>query len=1121
MRKIALSSMKGRKKDTFILSSVIILSFLFIVVATVFHASSERTKYEQKVAMFGAWDLAYYNGDEEIQNRLLELDDVKKVGVSRVIGKSSTCGTVGTINKDLLDLGSFHVYEGRMPEGDDEIALELNQLRQFPVDIKVGDIIPVRIDFSLINRGEKEVYLEQKHRIMSVIKEIASELGMTKEEDLAWLYEKYSSEYRRNTQSLESYNGTQIGIKTNYLYKFINLDLNGEESNINHEFENVLKYGSIISQKADITRNMVVTGIFQTYSNLWDKKHHSLANAFITENAGEYFIEKGFLLSEEADTSKYNTPYHLFIDSVDSPENFLNKYNDDFKQLMINSYLYSYEEDNTENTLTYGILISLFIATIFIVFLIYFTQMKRRSRRIALLKSIGGTNGQIGKILFWEVLYLLLLTIPIGVISGIGIGRIILIITNKYGKTSLSFYIDYRLTMLGVLIGILAIFASILAPTIISMRIPLTGTISEPPKRKKALIRIKNNKTKKKDLNKKKTTVKANRIIKQVDLDMKIQTFGKISFKNIKYHKGKHLLTLGLYTITITVLLGSIFLSYLFFGDYINNIIVTGKPSYGFEVNYGLTRREIVDFTESLYSIEGIINVDIFKGGEHAFLWYEGIEDNKQLSIFKQILPTDLIKEHFGEADHYVNLHEENEHLVRNAIVTNIYGIDVDTSIYKKFENAITKGSLNKDRFEAGDEVILLLPIYKEMEQDIIEIDTKHDKDSLSGIEYKNTYDTFYDTPYSKHHYVQGEVVQIGDIRNITIPVYKKFKREFRIFDTEKLNTVNVKEILEGTEQKNRMKTLLEYNKIYDITYDFRKREYYILGNDIEVGDKIYLTIPTEHYRNDVKINDVVFNDIKIGAIIHFFPEKGIWPFADTIENPVIIGSYNLTEKLYPSTVTGKGRMTNSVLQIKVKNLTPTRYGKSWIYIKTNNRKFDSQSLVNLQKRARENGFKLHEYKEINDIVYKKAFNFTLIIAILGISVAVITSIILYNTSLSKLEQERERIGTFQALGVTKEQFEKQYLILGSIYGLISLVISHLILIIAIMLTSIGKSTPSLMNSSQYIKYIIKNQLWLYPWIAHIGISIVFLIVTILTYYLPLRKIIDKQPIDNIRNLGR
>ncbi len=244
------------------------------------------------------------------------------------------------------------------------------------------------------------------------------------------------------------------------------------------QFENTTKQGSITSQKAYITRDMVVTGIVQTYSNLWDKSHYSVANAFITENTAKYLIEDGYLLSKEADTSMFKTPYNLFIDTKLSPEDFSNKYKDDFQKLRINSYLYSEIEGSTENTLAYDILLSVFLATIFSVFLIYFTQMRRRTRRIALLKSIGATNDQIGKLLFLEVCYLLVITIPIGVVSGIGIGKLVLFIINKYGETELNFHIDYRLTALGVLIGVLAIFISMSASMIMSMKIPLIGTIS-------------------------------------------------------------------------------------------------------------------------------------------------------------------------------------------------------------------------------------------------------------------------------------------------------------------------------------------------------------------------------------------------------------------------------------------------------------------------------------------------------------------------------------------------------------------------------------------------------------------------------------------------------------------
>jgi len=68
LRKIAISGTKGRKKDTFIFAFLVCLSFIFTVLATVFHASSEGTKLEQRTAMFGSWDAAYLDvGEENIQ----------------------------------------------------------------------------------------------------------------------------------------------------------------------------------------------------------------------------------------------------------------------------------------------------------------------------------------------------------------------------------------------------------------------------------------------------------------------------------------------------------------------------------------------------------------------------------------------------------------------------------------------------------------------------------------------------------------------------------------------------------------------------------------------------------------------------------------------------------------------------------------------------------------------------------------------------------------------------------------------------------------------------------------------------------------------------------------------
>lgn len=1072
MRKIALSGMKGRKKDTFLLSFVIILSFIFIITATIFHASSEETKLEQRIAMFGSWEAAYLDGNEDMQKKFLDTGDIDKLGVSRLLGKSSTLGTVGTINKELLDMGYFQMYEGRMPENDNEIALELNQLSYFPRDIKVGDTVPIEVAITISERPWEEAAKEQVYRVIPEIEERFAKSGIKvniaedmekydkwweeasekisqgieiKEEDMPrnwfWdIYYRYARGYGRNEQSLESFNNTKVIIKTSYVQMFLpdwdNYDDIRRYTKLVRPIEEIDEIEevpenieidpetlSMISQKAYITRNMVVSGIIQNYSDAWDIGDKPVANAFVTEEAGKLFIEEGFLQTKEIEVSDYKAPLNLFIGSNIGSKEFFNKYENKFEDLIRNTYAYPDITGSTEATLTYGILAAIFVATIFAVFQIYLTQTKRRTRRMALLKSIGGTNGQIAKILLWELMFLLIITIPISIILGVGISKFVLLLMNKYGNTVLNFHINYKLSTLGLGVGIFAVFIGMLLPMIMSMKVPLTGTISKPPKHKKIIVK---GRTKQ----------------KSVDLDMRIQSFRKISIKNIRYNKGKYLLTASLYTITTTILLGSIFLCFIFFGDYIDNVIMTDKPSYGFELDYGMRKRAIPEFVEKIYDIEGVSRVELYKAGEHAYLWYEGIENNILFSTFKGLLPHSYIDEHFGINDlDYVNLNGDNKHLIEDAVVANIYGIDTEDTLYKKFENALTIGSLNKEKFESGKEVILMMPIYEKMESD------------------------------------------------------------------DDSNTESLENIILNTEQKNRMGKLLKNSNKFNITYDFRYKDEYLKDNSISIGQKIHLTVPTENLEGDNKTNDVRFNEVTVAGIIYYFPEKGIWPFADTVENPVVVGSYNFIGDVYPSTVMGIGNMSPNQLRYLIERLMPTRYGKTWVYIYEDKKADDVEVGVNIKRIAREDSIKLNNYKEGNKKLFSKAFNISAIITILGISVAVITLIILYNTTLSKLEQERERIGTFQALGVTGQQFKKLYLFTGIGYGIVALVISHILLGIAALVTSlgIGRAEP----------------LWLYPWNIHILVSIIIFIVTVMTYYLPIRKILGNQPIDNIRNLGR
>lgn len=1065
MRKIALSGMKGRKKDTFLLSFVVALSFIFIILATIFHASSEETKLQQRTAMFGSWEASYLNGDLEVVEKLQGKKEVDKLGVSRILGKSSTLGVVGTINKDLEDLGAFTMYEGRMPEKDNEIALELNQLSYFNKDIKVGDTVPMEIVIPIYWRPEEEAIKERIYEIIPEIEEkwgfkglrweidnyeyrlmdyIEREMkGELTQYDNPWIkysnpiwsiYYNYARGYKRNEQSLESFQDTKVVIKTSYSQVFVTEGFDyrwgftpggeappTEEEDPAEPKEVKPEELSMISQDAHITRDMIVTGIIQNYSNQWDVGDEPVANAFVTEEGGKAFIENGFLLTEEIEVTGYETPLNIFIGTNIPSKDFYDTYENEFEGLIRNTYAYPDITGSTESTLTYGILVAIFLATIFAVFQIYLTQTRRRTRRIALLKSIGAVGGQIAKVLLWEVVYLLLLVLPISIVFGLGISKLVLFFMNKYGNTVLNFHIYYRLTLFGIGLGVMAVFIGMLFPMIMSMRVPLTGNISKPVR--------------------KKSLVKGKLKTKAVSLDMKIQSFRRISIKNIRYNKGKTLLTAGLYTITTSVLLGSIYLCFIFFGDYIDDVIITNKPSYGYEFNHALTNRSIPEFLDSIYEVDGISRVELYKAGEHAYLWHENIDKNEIYPVFKEILPHSLVKEHFGINDtKYVNLNDDNIHLVKDAVVTNIYGIDPEEPLFNKFKDSLTVGSLNKEKFQSGEEVILLIPIYEK---------------------------------------INGE---------------------------NKTNEIT-EEIILSTNQKNRMEKLLRNSNNFNMTYDFRYKENYAKDESISVGDTIHLTVPTENVDGDMKTNDVRFIQTNVAGIIYYFPEKGIWPFMETVENPVIVGSYGFLGKTHPATVMGKGNISSSLLEYLMTYMVPTKYGKTLVYIYEDNKADEVELDVNINRIARENEVKLTNYKEENKQIFGKAFNISAIITILGLSVAIITLIILYNTTLSKLEQERERIGTFQALGVTGQQFKRLYLFTGMGYGLLALIISHILLATAVLLTSLNTGRT--------------NTLWLYPWKVHIAISIITFSIILMTYYLPIRKIIRNQPIDNIRNLSR
>lgn len=1071
MKDIAKSGLKGRKKDTFLIKIVVILAFIFIVTSTIYQSSIEKTKAEQQFDLYGQWHAAYLGGNEDILEKLKKEPEVDDIGISLIVGEYSNCGAVGTFNQELLDMGRFSLYKGRYPEKADEIMLELNQMSNMNLDLEVGQKVNVNIEITTIDKDVGPY-------IMKLNKEY---------------YEKglYPDYLQHHETPFENIGDIVVVVSNDYFfyYPFQDQDISPEQ---------IREKGCLHNQKVILKKEFTVTGILESYTDKWDLDGHVAANAFITEEAGNMFKDALYKTTIE-DFSDYEFDYNIFLQSNSLQENLYSQLASDYpnrvkdeeerveginywfwmslygatdeevekaleasekwiaerkpeewedkslegsdiigtkmevdtSNFRKNTFSYPDTKGTTEYVLALTVIAIIFIATALAIFQIFLTQMKRRSRKIVLLKSIGATKSQIVEMLLYEGLYFLRSGLFIGIPVGFGASALIIFFMNKFGGRNLRFYISPQLFILGIISGILALFIGMVIPTIYAVNIPLVGTMEKPPKH--------------------------NKIKKKKDRNVKRQTFSYINKRYFKLNKGKALISFGISLIAIIILLSTIFLSFSSFDNYKETVVANNRPDYAMEAIFGEREKMIPVMEKELKAIDGVKSTETYKIGKQLLIWYDGIENNELLNAFENLLPNRLLISHFSKYNKKIE--EEPEH-ISNAFYTKIYAINGKGSQFDKYNSLLTEGNLDREKFISGDEIILLVPMY---------------------------------FPGNK---------------NIATDSFSE------------------KQVITSTNEDNRMKWLFKNSGIYDITYDIRYKDHYIKQNYIKPGDTVYISANKEAIMDAggqiIEEFFYISKEVKVGGIIHYLPKEGLWPFSYSVPPYVVISSIDGMEYLYPKSKFGLGKLDNiEHLEDMINLIYPYSYGRTVFHIYTNSKQKDVLLDAELLSYANEKGYTIYNYKNSNSELYYEALNNTIIITLLGITAAAIALIILYNTTVSKMEQDRNRIGILQALGVSREEFSHHYLKTGILVGILTLIIAHVILILVLYFTSAGTMGQFSLTFTEYMKDIFAYRLWLYPWPLHITVCIIYFILSVLVNYLPSRSITNKYPVDNIRSLAR
>lgn len=351
-------------------------------------------------------------------------------------------------------------------------------------------------------------------------------------------------------------------------------------------------------------------------------------------------------------TPTYSTDIIQTLNSSDEIGNIESKY--EFNQKLLTIYGLIDVEITEENyspicraRVNYSYVLDVIVIVILVAFSILFITIlynaflitiNERKKEYAILNSVGGTEGQILKIIFLEAIIMGIIGILIGgLISFLSANIILKLLNNILVDTGyfIELIFDIKYMVLGLLIIIINIY---LAAVIPSVKASTTSVIQD----------IRNNKQIK---YKRKNTI----------LEKILPVEGKMAIKNIKRNRNKYRLIIILLVICMT--------SYIVVSTYINY----EKATAGLVNEYDVDAKINLDSTLNNIDYKSILNdYEIIYGSKLEYMEY------KMMGIFALVEPEEAIIK-----NDIATTYEDNKKSMKMVLV----GLDDKT--YSKYINKL------------------------------------------------------------------------------------------------------------------------------------------------------------------------------------------------------------------------------------------------------------------------------------------------------------------------------------------------------------------------------------------------------------------------------------------------
>ncbi|MBR3953730.1 MAG: ABC transporter permease [Oscillospiraceae bacterium] len=675
----------------------------------------------------------------------------------------------------------------------------------------------------------------------------------------------------------------------------------------------------------------------------------------------ENFIEGDFSVSG----MEFANPNHIFS----SGENEQG----DYDIFMVNRFAYPASSESGNKTLTLVTLI-LFVTTVCSVFQIFFTQVKKRLRRVVLMKSIGAENGQIGKMYFWEFFIFWISALPVGIIFGLGGAFLSTSALEKIQNREIIFSVDPAIFALSLAAGTLALILGMIVPVIMAVGVPLTGRTSH----KKPLA------PPKKDIR---------------------QNFFNVTLRGLFANKSKTFGSSALCVFMGLIMIICIFIGFRFLNPYREAVQRDGKPEYLLQSSFAMSNRQLEEYMAKIEELGICDSVSVFRFCGEAVIplsnapksiLLETAFPGKGLSVFTNS----------GVSGYPVSL----------------YSLGSDSELFGKLQNAVTEGTLDAKKFDSGEEILLLVPLYNKTEP-------AENSEGLFGWE---------------------NLPELG--------IETSFYSEFR--------------------------------NIYE--HD----------SAAEAGKEITLAAETRSPKEAYYSYEYAQQNFKIGAVIYYFPEEGIWPLGANGEGwQIVLSEKAMTKILFE---TYRTRSTDELRALQIMNMA-SGFGTTNFYINAKEDILREDADTSLLVFSRANYMDIEFYHESIQKLLNDAMNNILLTALLGLTAVLIALMIFANTVSSDIEQERNKIGILQSLGVSNKQLIKRQLYIG-------LAVSGAAVLISNLLLWGGIAVFALLSDA-----VLGNLLWGYPVLLHIIACVVLAAIITILYILPMKSIQKYLPIENIK----